>query len=282
MSSLPEEIIVNIISRLPVKSILRFRCVCKPWCKVISSPNFIQTQVKHAIENNNISLMLKTRDLYSIDYDASSSLSLSDEVVEIDYPFKSPNHFVRIEASCNGLLCINISWDDSFCFICLWNPSTKEYKKIPTPPIKYPSHLLPHHIEMLRLYNLIHHPFTYGFGYDCNIEDKKLVRIVDLRSSGSEFRVYTLGSNSWRLIPNVPYSSFYQGRPGVLVNGALHWTATHCNESKSVVSFDIGDERFQGVPQPEYLDDKVHVSLGVLRGCLCIFGHLHMVRTMYG
>ncbi|PIA64877.1 hypothetical protein AQUCO_00100388v1 [Aquilegia coerulea] len=42
MASLPEEIIANILSRVPTKSVMRFRCVCKPWCKLTSESTFIQ------------------------------------------------------------------------------------------------------------------------------------------------------------------------------------------------------------------------------------------------
>ena len=40
---LPDEIVLDILSKLPVKSLLRFRCVCKPWHSSIANPNFIST-----------------------------------------------------------------------------------------------------------------------------------------------------------------------------------------------------------------------------------------------
>ncbi|KAI9127419.1 hypothetical protein K1719_001978 [Acacia pycnantha] len=38
---LPEEIITNIFMRLPVKSVMRFRCVCKYWENLFKTPFFI-------------------------------------------------------------------------------------------------------------------------------------------------------------------------------------------------------------------------------------------------
>ena len=38
---LPDEIVLDIFARLPVKSLLRFRCVCKPWYSSIANPRFI-------------------------------------------------------------------------------------------------------------------------------------------------------------------------------------------------------------------------------------------------
>ncbi|XP_026446616.1 F-box protein CPR1-like isoform X3 [Papaver somniferum] len=42
------------------------------------------------------------------------------------------------------------------------------------------------------------HSITYGFVYDSNIEDYKVVKVMDLGPHGSEISVYTLTSNSWR------------------------------------------------------------------------------------
>ncbi|KAM0041606.1 putative F-box domain-containing protein [Helianthus debilis subsp. tardiflorus] len=46
--SYPEEIIEEIFSRLPVKSILRFRSLSKPWLSIISGPRFTKLQITRA------------------------------------------------------------------------------------------------------------------------------------------------------------------------------------------------------------------------------------------
>lgn len=38
--SIPEDIEFEILTRLPVKSLCRFRCVCSRWLSIISSPRF--------------------------------------------------------------------------------------------------------------------------------------------------------------------------------------------------------------------------------------------------
>jgi hypothetical protein len=37
---LPHELIIQILLRLPVKSLLRFKCVCKLWLTLISDAHF--------------------------------------------------------------------------------------------------------------------------------------------------------------------------------------------------------------------------------------------------
>ncbi|KAI3882336.1 hypothetical protein MKX03_026340 [Papaver bracteatum] len=52
------DILLNIIVRLPVKSILRFRCVSKAWCKLLKDPQFVREHPNHAIEMNRFSVMI--------------------------------------------------------------------------------------------------------------------------------------------------------------------------------------------------------------------------------
>ncbi|KAI9127164.1 hypothetical protein K1719_001723 [Acacia pycnantha] len=54
---LPKEIITNILKRLPVKSLLRFRCVCKPWKNLFKTPSFIQEHLSHS-KNQDPSLLM--------------------------------------------------------------------------------------------------------------------------------------------------------------------------------------------------------------------------------
>ncbi|CAH1452985.1 unnamed protein product [Lactuca virosa] len=50
--TLPAEIIVEILKRLPVESLLRSRSVCKLWCSIISDSHFIKSHLSLSTSNN--------------------------------------------------------------------------------------------------------------------------------------------------------------------------------------------------------------------------------------
>ncbi|KAL5787349.1 hypothetical protein ACOSP7_004298 [Xanthoceras sorbifolium] len=55
MVKLPEDMIIEILSILPVKSLIRFRCVSKSWYALVRSSSFIS---KHLKNDHNIHLIL--------------------------------------------------------------------------------------------------------------------------------------------------------------------------------------------------------------------------------
>ncbi|KAE8729754.1 Detected protein of unknown function [Hibiscus syriacus] len=58
-TELPEMLVLEILSKLPVKSLTRFRCVCKPWSLSFETRHFITKHHQNNLENNNLNLLLK-------------------------------------------------------------------------------------------------------------------------------------------------------------------------------------------------------------------------------
>ncbi|KAF6153995.1 hypothetical protein GIB67_005309 [Kingdonia uniflora] len=279
MSTLQEEMIFEILLRLPPKSIIRFKCVAKAWQRLFTTPLFINRYLNLAITNNNLKVMLRSKlprvdfshpdfgklgpsKLYSFDHVSVDC----DYLVEIDYPSKSPSMELVLVGSCNGVVCIV----PNFFAAYLFNPSTREYKRIPH------GHL--GDIEIPNNFTIEDFPIAYGFGYDQVVEDYKVVRMVSLINRNnyeknlSEVRVYSLGSNLWRWIGNVTYK-VVNGVSGVFVNGALYWVVrdyTREEGSTTVVGFDIGGEEFREVPEPEYGYEDFVKTLCVYQGRLCL------------
>ncbi|XP_074378652.1 F-box protein At1g11270-like [Apium graveolens] len=104
--ALPADLIDEVLCRLPVKPLLRFRCVSKGWCSLIDSNAFAKKQLKTAIACNAGSCLLivtfgDDRKFYFVGFD-----SLDDEsaaLVEIDDPLKSFIPGAQIMGGCNVL-----------------------------------------------------------------------------------------------------------------------------------------------------------------------------------
>ncbi|WRX22467.1 F-box domain - like 10 [Theobroma cacao] len=123
---LPDEIVYDILSRLPAKSLQRFKLVSKPWGSLISDPNFAESHL-HRANTSHDKNMLRVGQLdltmgshpyfsfYSMDSDGSNH-----DVVTLDYVFR--DYHAQILGSCNA-----VDYEDYF----LWNPSTGKYKRIP-------------------------------------------------------------------------------------------------------------------------------------------------------
>ena len=110
---LPHDVILNILARLPVKSLLRFRCVCKLWDISITGPNFISTHL--SIVNNNIdddhAYLIQTCIQYiSFKIPRICKVLCCDRTFDSLFEYSVPSVFylnmADMVGSCNGLVCL--------------------------------------------------------------------------------------------------------------------------------------------------------------------------------
>ncbi|KAI3523582.1 hypothetical protein L1887_01808 [Cichorium endivia] len=92
------DIIIEILLRLPVKSLLQCKSVCKLWCSTISDLHFVK-----------------------------SHLRFSTARIELDYPRKHTLKYDNIAGSCNGLLLMVMKNNT----LLIWNPSTRRSNRLP-------------------------------------------------------------------------------------------------------------------------------------------------------
>ncbi|KAK6930061.1 F-box domain [Dillenia turbinata] len=252
LPTLPEEIILEILYRLPVKSLLRFRSVSKRWLFLISNPDFIHSHLKHSqMQLDRLRILVSVFDGNDI---KSSSMPLSIEKVaameKLNFPYISETIQIKLMGSCNGLLCLIDRYTEADIY--MWNPCTSDCKKLPR----------------LEYLTEKYHP-NCGFGYDPSNDDYKVV----LNSTESEdvmsVCVFSLKSNSWRV-----FSEEYYGLlddylyPGIYLNGSLHWRgfSRDCEHVFKIVYFDLVKEEFGEFPLPI----KHTGLLGAIGGCLCV------------
>ncbi|KAM3222292.1 F-box protein like [Capsicum annuum] len=261
---LPPNLLLEILSRLPVISLLRFRCVSKQWCSLISSPHFISIHLSLATVMatpnatatatplfllRHLSIRPKKQEKYSVYLHPSKTENLI-LVKELNFPFKtdSGNHF-RVVGFCNGLFCLS---DDFFRYrdtVILWNPAIRKSIILPKPRV----HFGPYGPYM----------FCLGFGFDEKKCDFKVVRIAYLQDGNGaytvlppEVEVYSLSTGLWKTVKKdircriVEY--FYSS---VYLKGAIHWVSYRKNEggdfANRLLVFHLGDERFSEMGLPK-------------------------------
>ena len=129
MPYLPDEIIEDILKRVPVKSLIRFQCVCNHWKHDIKSQSFIVQHLQQS-KNKNPFLVLGCHASY---YDTHLLLYLLDSSLKLHELHTCGNHH-NLVASCNGLLLIE-NFDKHYPYpsYSLVNPATKSVTHIPPP-----------------------------------------------------------------------------------------------------------------------------------------------------
>ncbi|CAL5391085.1 unnamed protein product [Camellia sinensis] len=244
----PIQIILEIVSRLPIKSLFHCQLVCKEWFSSISDPHFA---ILH-LSRSPIGLLIKpifraSRQLRLYDLQILHKTHPREAHLKLTSEINIPYAGQEIVNSCNGLLCL---CHISVIYVC--NPILGEY--ITLPYATYDGHYCV--------------PTVTAFGFSLRTNQYKVIRffiervvesinpITELKTYRDDPKamIYTIGG-LWRNLGSVPY--YLTNRSfNSFVNGALH-----CEE-------------FRVVPEPpefglrkEFSD---HIRVGVLRGSLSI------------
>ncbi|XP_021819007.1 F-box/kelch-repeat protein At3g06240-like [Prunus avium] len=101
MSFLPPELIFDILSRLPLKDLMRFLCVSKAWHALIHDQFFIKTHLQRSIETNSAPLTILLRKFspecpshfFSLPFNDNETIGTA---VKIKQPLKCPDEFTDI------------------------------------------------------------------------------------------------------------------------------------------------------------------------------------------
>ena len=275
---LPHDIVLNILARLPVKSVTRFRCVCKSWNSSITTPYFISTHLNNSKSNDDNDYVIhmptwedrcriatwEGRPLACMVAPSDTlvcTVALGrtfDRISEVRIPFDFDSEFAQIVGSCNGLLCVSNYRDGKYTYfleIYLWNRSIRKFKRLP---------------KILRT-----SPVTLRFVYHSENNDYEVVKISALALPLHEVEVYTLSSDSWKKVVislTIGIFLWHQNYhlPAPLVSGALHWMAQNRGVgSRVILSFDVNSETLRKLALPKY---STHASplIGLFKGKLAL------------
>ncbi|KAK4266540.1 hypothetical protein QN277_027440 [Acacia crassicarpa] len=236
---LPQEIITSILVRLPVKSLIRFLCVCKDWKNLFRTPSFFAEHLHHSSRQNSLLLIVD-----SIIPEANSrhlySLNREMQIHEIQ---KSRNigHFKPgCVYSSNGLLCVGL---DNECpdSLWLWNPTIRVVRQVPK-----------------SLNNYEYEDFSVGFGFSPTINDYKIIKLFLSGRFVVQGEVYSLKTGLWRKVEVGNLEGVYvlRGWSAFPCNETIFWMGRKDVEGHSkcrlhlIVSFDIAKDVFTLTPFP--------------------------------
>ncbi|CAN1189398.1 Putative F-box protein At5g52610 [Linum perenne] len=247
-------LVSEILSRLPAKSLMRCKCVCKAWKSTIEhDSHFIN--LHHTRSQAHPRFFIASFPPYRCrsgeGYDESSffsaDLHYNDGGIQasIDTVTRVPKSMhtdtaQRCLGPVRGLVClIDAVFASQIRNVCThqstpWINSaaaTVMYQKLTVWP-------------------------RYQFGYDPNTGKHKVVYVW----TGYKFKedrfaeVLTVGDTRWRrVIDDVPQCEILGCHRSAYVNGCVYWlTGSAVDKSQSLLAFDIGSEKFRMIPIPSF------------------------------
>ncbi|XP_045830237.1 F-box/kelch-repeat protein At3g23880-like [Trifolium pratense] len=296
----PEHLFTEFLSLLPVKSLLRFKCVSNSWNTLISDPNFVKLHLKKS-KSHNPQFTLITQHIKDIKGESPYG---SDDESEVDHsiiPYSihsfldnpsftlfADHHYLLNEkdcsfvaGSCNGLICLygfrfsptyTIHHQTHEYWLRLWNPATRAIS------------------EKIGCF-IDYRDFCFNFGCDNSTGTFKAVasRYIPDKLT-SDVRVFSFDENVWRNIQSFPVVPFNLSGSGeheaVFFNGTLNWLAVrndipytwyrHHPENLTVeqfviVSLNLGTEIYNMYTLPQGFDEvpPAEPTVGVLGDCFC-------------
>ncbi|GAB2266412.1 hypothetical protein Dimus_001420 [Dionaea muscipula] len=238
---LPKKLLIEILSRIPVKTLIRFTCVCKSWSDLIKSPDFSTHQILVSRSNlHHDHLLLHHLGLSSFTLVSHSDL---DPATAFECkPYQEVDYKGQIAGPCNGIFCVKLACTDSYSILILWNPATRERRVLPGGP---------------RILG------DFGIGFDRETGDYKVVHGYVGQGYGGLLpvgEVFSLLTDSWR---RIDMSNFVIGGwsrahssfdidivPGVPISngGFCNWMSGNCKylprSPSYLLSFDVKGEMF--------------------------------------
>ncbi|KAK4715282.1 hypothetical protein R3W88_013620 [Solanum pinnatisectum] len=240
---LSSEIMSEILSRLPIKSIFCCKTVCKLWYNLLTSDPLFSNMYHKRTSSNFPSLLL------SIDNYVHTT------VLRPKFHLPSPN--MRLIGSCNGFVCLLKGWMfDLDHSVYISNPLLGEYFKVK----------LPKQEKRTRV--------AYAFCFSEASRQYKVLRSAVRHPKVSEMEVYTLGvDEKWRYVGEAPEPlcvSFSKAN----VNGVVHWMNSEKNDS--IYSFNSWTKEVKSPLAPRGLETPSYkLMLVELGNCLCLCNPNH-------
>ncbi|KAK1371216.1 F-box domain-containing protein [Heracleum sosnowskyi] len=247
-SDLPPDLLAEVLKRLPVKYVLRCRCVQKSWNFLIKTPIFITLHTNYQNSNRNrpkyLSFNAAYSDLMTIRFDDRQC----EEYCRVKYLPDLP-HSTWVAHS-HGLFCVTymFSTEPEKDGIYLWNPLVQKFATLPRSPLfGYYARLclsalafgfVPQFNDYVVVYLIKPHP-------KCCPLNHRLVKIA----------IYSLNNNSWKTISqDYVFQGIITMDRSVFVNGVAYWLGCKWKNCQILVCFDTKTHTLREILLPDWVE----------------------------
>ncbi|KAG5631946.1 hypothetical protein H5410_003663 [Solanum commersonii] len=265
---LPMVVMIEILSRLTIKSIFHCKIVCKLWYLILTSdPLFINMyHLKRSFDFPSILLSINESVWLLVELKVDDSHPIHRAIVlSPKFHLPSPKFswgYMTLIGSCNGFICLLNGWRyDVDHRIYISNPILGEYFEVKLP-------------EWEKKFRRV----SYAFYFSKASGQFKVLRSVVRKSVGSpkvsELEVYTLGANEkWKNVGKAP-EPLCGLFSKVNINGVIHWMG--CKNNDNIYSFNSFIEEVQSLsPLCGLQTPLLGLTLGELGNCLCLSDDSH-------
>lgn len=232
-----EDLLIEVLLRLPIDSLSRFKSVCKSWLVFISGYSFIKSHMRRVITRtsyNETVLVVDECHNTEVGYGAFSLFHVGSGqlVANLKLPCCQGEYpdvpICKIIGSDSGIVCVSVDvsdWSNNDNDIYLWNPATKESKLVPKYTVSYNGKM----------------EEALGFGFDPIDNDVKVVRVIKLLPYTTKFvLVYSANGDTWRDISTYDPIDYPKSNDfDVCLHGFLFGTGYN-----GMMAFDLNKEVF--------------------------------------
>ncbi|KAI3979580.1 hypothetical protein MKX01_001772 [Papaver californicum] len=251
-------ILCDILSRLPIKSLMRFKLVCTDWQFLLVFPLH---KARCVGAETRIMLFSGEEEDQNIISSSGDLLLSCRNIIDTDFCIPAG---VEMLKPVNGLVCFE---HDLYGSVLIYNPSTRQRTcwiktNIEIEKVEYFTEMAKiDDSEQSKLWSRY-----YGFGFDPITSEHKVVcvnkitictmssaNVVSYVQKEIICEVLTVGENRWRKIDEVPP---YMVASSVYVNGYIYWLGykkSSYTQSDVILGFNVGSEKFDRVIKIPYL-----------------------------
>lgn len=248
----PEDILIDVLKRLPAKTLMRFKSVSKSWHRLICDPYF--TESHHICSHSRPEASYLMFFLVTRTFDVLSIFPTnSDGTPSAQLPVHNLCTFIPCTNIVNGLICLYDSYTD---ILHMLNVTTGEIIALPT---EKP-------FLVTRSLQFFKSPLFLGF--DPVTKKYKLLYIHRDKKTKiiEECYILTLGTGSWRAIDCPKFVRF--GKRATSINGAIYWKLS--SRQSFMHYFDVGEEKFKLLAAPDGFGGEIVIQVGRNLAFLCL------------